>query len=62
MSPISIYVLYIDTQIKKKCKCKSCPIARDKSVEFAIGLVFFVLNLPDGQVLFFGEVQMTEGL
>ena len=23
-------------------------------VDFAIGLVFFVLNLPDGQVLFFG--------
>ena len=31
-------------------------------VDFAIGLVFFVLNLPDGQVLFFGEVQITEGL
>ena len=23
-------------------------------VDFAIGLVIFVLNLPDGQVLFFG--------
>ena len=31
-------------------------------VHFAIGLVFFVLNLPDGQVLFFGEIQITEGL
>ena len=31
-------------------------------VDFAIGLVFFVLNLPDGQVLFFGEIQITEGL
>ena len=30
--------------------------------DFAIGLVFFVLNLPDGQVLFFGEIQITEGL
>ena len=29
---------------------------------FTIGLVFFVLNLPDGQVLFFGEIQITEGL
>ena len=29
---------------------------------FAIGLVFFVLNLPDGQVLFFWEIQITEGL
>ena len=25
-------------------------------VDFAIGLVIFVLNLPDGQVLFFGEI------
>ena len=31
-------------------------------VDFAIGLVMFVLNLRDGQVLFFGEIQITEGL
>ena len=31
-------------------------------VDFAIGLVIFALNLPDGQVLFFGESQITEGL
>ena len=31
-------------------------------VDFAIGLVIFVLNLPDRQVLFFGENQVTEGL
>ena len=31
-------------------------------VDFAIGLVFFVLNLPDGQVLLFEEIQITEGL
>ena len=31
-------------------------------VDFAIGLVISVLNLPDGQVLFFGEIQITEGL
>ena len=30
-------------------------------VDFAIGLLIFVLNLPDGQVLFFGEIQITEG-
>ena len=30
-------------------------------VDFAIGLVIFVLKLPDGQVLFFGEIQITEG-
>ena len=31
-------------------------------VDFAIGLVIFVLNLPHGQVLFFGKIQITEGL
>ena len=31
-------------------------------VDFAIGLVIFVLNLLDRQVLFFGEIQITEGL
>ena len=31
-------------------------------VDFAIGLVIFVYNLPDGQVLFFWEIQITEGL
>ena len=29
-------------------------------VDFAIGLVIFVLNLPEGQVLYFGEIQITE--
>ena len=31
-------------------------------VDFVIRLVIFVLNLPDGQVLFGGEIQITEGL
>ena len=31
-------------------------------VDFAIGLVIFVPNLPDGQVLFLREIQITEGL
>ena len=31
-------------------------------VDFAIGLVIFVLNLPDWQVLFLGEIQIREGL
>ena len=31
-------------------------------VDFAIGLVSFVLNLHDGQVLFLGKIQITEGL
>ena len=29
-------------------------------VDFAIGPVIFVLNLPDGQALFFGEIQIIE--
>ena len=40
---------------------KSCPIFRGL-VDFAIGLVILVLNLPEGKVLFFGEIQITEGL
>ena len=31
-------------------------------VDFAIGLVMFVLNLRNKQVLFWGEIQTTEGL
>ena len=30
-------------------------------VDFAIGLVTFVLNLPNRQVLFLGQIQITEG-
>ena len=30
--------------------------------DFAIRLVIFVLNLPDRQVLFWGEIQITKGL
>ena len=33
-----------------------------EQVDFAIGLVIFVLNLRDRQVLFLGEIQITEGL
>ena len=31
-------------------------------VDFAMGLVNFVLNLTNGQVLFLGEIQIIEGL
>ena len=31
-------------------------------VDFAIGLVIFVLNFGDGEVLLLGEIQITEGL
>ena len=37
-----------------KTACKDRP----GLVDFAIGLASFVLNLPDGQVLFFGEIQI----
>ena len=33
-----------------------------KVLSNSLGLVDFVLNLPDGQVLFFGEIQIAEGL
>ena len=29
-------------------------------VDFSIGLVIFVLNLPDGQVLFFGKFKLQK--
>ena len=31
-------------------------------VDFATGLLNYVLNMPDGQVLLFGKIQVTEGL
>ena len=44
--------------------CKEIKVVADSQelVDFAIRLVIFVLNLPNGQVLFFGEIQITEGL
>ena len=45
------------TQCAKKIVSNSLGL-----VDFAIGLVNFVLNLPNGQVLCFGEIQITEGL
>ena len=35
--------------------CKEVVSDNLRLVDFAIGLVIFVLNLPDRQVLFFGE-------
>ena len=54
---VSIKKLYYLIQRAKKVVSDSPGL-----VDFAIGLVIFVLNLPDGQVLFFGEIQITEGL
>ena len=48
---------YISKQRAKKVLSDSPGL-----VNLAVGLVTFVLNLPDGQVLFWGEIQITEGL
>ena len=53
---VSCYSTYL-LQYAKKVVSDSPGI-----VDFAIGLAIFVLNFPDGQVLFFGEIQITEGL
>ena len=60
----------IINQDAKKVSFTACHLQHAKKVlsdslglvDFAIGLVIFVLNLPNGQVLFFGEIQITEGL
>ena len=49
--------MYVNKQHAKKVMSNSLWL-----VDFAIGLVIFVVNFPDGQVLFFGENQITEGL
>ena len=42
-------------QRAKKVVCNSPGL-----VDFAVGLVNSVLNLPDGQVIFLGGIQITE--
>ena len=59
------YISVQETQnlVPEKCqRAKKVIFDSPGLVDFAIGLVIFVLNLPDGQVLFFGEIQITEGL
>ena len=41
--------------------CKEVVSGNPGLLDFAIGLVILVVNLSDGQVLFFWEIQMTEG-
>ena len=53
---LQINVCYYQVQRAKKVMSDSPGL-----VDFAIGLVIFVLNLPDGKVLFFGKIQITEG-
>ena len=41
--------------------CSVCLVSDSQGlVDFAIGLVVFVLNLPDGQVLFFGKFKLQK--
>ena len=48
-----------DSQVERQRKVVSDSL---RLVDFAFGLVIFVLNLRDWQVLLFGEIQITEGL
>ena len=47
---------------KTKTACKEVVSDSPGLVDFAIRLVMFVLKFPNGQVLFWGEIQVTEGL
>ena len=44
-----------------RAACKEIVSESPGLVDFSIGPAIFVLNLPDGQVLFLGEIQITEG-
>ena len=63
---IRFYLSVKYKNLKEKCLFYQCAkkVMSDSPglVDFAIGLVDFVLNLPDGQVLFFEKIQITEGL
>ena len=52
-----VFLFYMLVQRAKKVVSDSLGL-----VDFVIGLEIFVFNLPDGQVLFWGEIQITEGL
>ena len=50
--------------MKKSCGQRAKKVVSDSLglVDFAIGPVNSVSNLPDGQVIFFGGIQITEEL
>ena len=50
------------TACKERQRAKKVVSDSPELVDFAIRLAIFVLNLPNGQVLFSGEIQITEGL
>ena len=56
-NPLPRFDAYYAGQRAKKVVCDSPGLEH-----FAFRLVIFVLNLPDGQVLFCWEIQITEGL
>ena len=56
------FMLLVCNHLTRRQRAKKVMSDSPGLVDFAIGLVIFVLNLPDGQVLFFGEIQITEGL
>ena len=55
-------VKYINTYLICDQRTKKVVSYSPGLVDFAIGLVIFVLNLPDGQVLCWGKSQITEGV
>ena len=56
------FILLVCNHLTRRQRAKKGMSDSPGLVDFAIGLVFLVLNLPDGQVLFLGEIQITEGL
>ena len=64
MSYRSIYVDEVELQNDKDAQYnqRAKKVVSDSPglVDFGIGLVFFVLNLPDGQVLFLGKFKLPK--
>ena len=54
MTVIKIIIIVTITNIIQRAKKVGCD--SPGLVDFAIGLLIFVLNLPDWQVLFWGEI------
>ena len=61
---VSRYFMSVTVMVCNNPRQRAKKVVSDspEQVDFAIGLVIFVLNLPDRQVLFLGEIQITEGL
>ena len=61
-TPVGISLVYY--LINAACLSKQCAkkVVSDSLglVDFALGLMIFVLNLPDGQVLFWGKFKLQK--